>query len=191
VKGGAYLVKALHLARSVESLSPLRLEIAGEGPELSQLRALAEKLAVPARFHGWLDSTKLKALIHDADLLAMPSLWPEPFGLLGLEAGCVGVPCVAYEHGGICDWLEEGRSGTVAPSPPTVKGMADAIVRALGDADAHHQLRIGAWQMAQRFSIERHLRQLNGTLRGVAQLNKCSVYPQHLGIQNSNGIMAR
>jgi glycosyltransferase involved in cell wall biosynthesis len=106
--------------------------------------------------------------MRQADLLAMPSLWPEPFGLLGPEAGCVGLPSVGYAHGGIPDWLVEGESGALAPSPPTVEGLADAILRAISDADRHQVLRVGAWQMAQRFSAERHVRQLEAVLRQTA-----------------------
>jgi len=171
IKGGEYLVKAMALARQkVHGDCQLQLAVAGEGPELAHLRALAEKLAVPAHFHGWLTADALKTLMRKSDLLAMPSLWPEPFGLLGPEAGCVGLPSVGYAHGGIPDWLVEGKSGTLAPSPPTVEGLAEAIVRALSNADRHHDLRVGAWEMAQRFSADRHMDQLDSVLRSAADM---------------------
>jgi glycosyltransferase involved in cell wall biosynthesis len=171
VKGGTYLVEALHAVRQkLSSGPPLQLAVVGDGPELPRLRQLASRLGVPAVFHGWLDQVGLQGVIRDADLLAMPSLWPEPFGILGIEAGCLGVPSVGYGHGGIPDWLEDGISGALAPSPPTVQGLADALVRALGDAEHHHRLRLGAWQVAQRFSRDRHLTCLAQTLRSAAAI---------------------
>jgi len=169
LKGGDYLIRALHLARRTNpALGHLQLAVAGDGPELARLRALTESLGVPMQYHGWVDSGKLEAVMRNADVLAMPSLWPEPFGLLGLEAGCFGLPSVGYNHGGIPDWLVEGKSGALAPSPPTVEGLAQAIVRVLSDPQKHHAMRVGAWEIAKQFSIETHLHRLNDVLRSAA-----------------------
>jgi glycosyltransferase involved in cell wall biosynthesis len=158
LKGGDHLLRAVHQVAARKRLNrPLRVIFAGDGPEAGRWAELARTLEVPASFPGWLPRDEVKALMRQADLLAMPSLWPEPFGLAGIEAGCVGLPSVGYAHGGIPDWLVEGVSGTLAPSPPTVEGLADALMRGLEDP-AHHQcLRIGAWREAQRFSLARHL----------------------------------
>jgi glycosyltransferase involved in cell wall biosynthesis len=169
VKGGEYLVRALHRARLRAGYDPpLRLDVVGDGPELPRLKALAGQHGVPATFYGWLNAAGVQTLMRQADLLAMPSLWPEPFGLLGIEAGCVGLPAVGYAHGGIPDWLAEGVSGALAPSPPTVDGLADAIVRALTDPDHYQRLRVGAWETARRFTPERHVERLETAFRAAA-----------------------
>jgi glycosyltransferase involved in cell wall biosynthesis len=115
---------------------------------------------------------ELENILRHADLLAMPSLWPEPFGLLGVEAGCFGVPSVGYSHGGIPDWLVEGKSGTLAPSPPTVEELAEAIIRAVGDPVQYEQMRRGAWEMAKRFNVEDHMRRLAEVLRNAAMTSR-------------------
>ncbi|HEV3331393.1 MAG TPA: glycosyltransferase, partial [Bryobacteraceae bacterium] len=100
-------------------------------------------------------------LLAATDLLAVPSLWPEPFGLVGIEAGAWGVPAVGYAVGGIPDWLIPGETGELAPGdPPTVAGLADAIVRALESAAHHAELQRGARQLARRFTLEAHLTKL-------------------------------
>ena len=137
---------------------PLRLTVAGDGPALDGWRALAARRDVAAEFVGWVDHERRVELLRSADLLAVPSLWPEPFGLVGIEAGCVGLPAVAYAVGGIPDWLRPGTTGELAPGdPPTTAGLRDAIVRALEDPAHHGRLRRGAWEMAQRFGMESHL----------------------------------
>lgn len=168
LKGGAYLIEAL--ARASTALGRrLPVVAAGTGPEEGRWRALAARLGVPAEFPGYVDGARRARLLREADALAVPSLWPEPFGLTGIEAGCVGVPAVAYAVGGIPDWLEPGVSGEVAPGdPPTVAGLADALVRALGDAEHRARLARGAWEAARRFSMERHLDQLGAFLAGAA-----------------------
>jgi glycosyltransferase involved in cell wall biosynthesis len=157
LKGGVELVRALPRAR--EALGrPLELVVAGDGPERPRMQAEAEALRVPVRFAGWVDRAERERLMRRADLLAVPSVWPEPFGMVGVEAGGVGLPSVAFAVGGIPDWCESGVSGELAPGhPPTVTGLAVALVRALADAGHHARLREGAWRMAWRFNAEAHV----------------------------------
>ena len=168
LKGGAHLVAAASRA-SARLGRPLTLVFAGTGPETEAWRALAERLRVPAEFPGYVDGARRTALLRGADVIAVPSLWPEPFGLGGIEAGCAGVPAVAYAVGGIPEWLTPGVSGELAPGdPPTVEGLAEALTRALGGPDHRARLARGAWETARRFSMEHHLGQLMALLAGAA-----------------------
>jgi glycosyltransferase involved in cell wall biosynthesis len=168
LKGGRFLIEALRQAR--EHLArPLALVVAGDGSERPQLEGLARRHALPAEFLGWIDAPRLRAVMRQSDLLAVPSLWPEPFGLVGIEAGCVGLPAVGFAVGGVPDWLIPGESGELAPAdPPTVAGLAAALVRALADPGRLARLRHGAWQSAARFTRESHLLCLEGILRAAA-----------------------
>lgn len=169
LKGGVELVRALPRARAALGRE-LELVVAGEGPERPRMRAEAEARRVPVRFAGWVDRGERERLMRGADLLAVPGVWPEPFGMVGVEAGGVGLPSVAFAVGGIPDWCEPGVSGELAPGdPPTPEGLADAIVRALGDAGHHARLREGAWRMAQHFRAEAHVDTLCALLSDVAR----------------------
>ena len=107
-------------------------------------------------------------LLDEADLLVVPSVWPEPFGLVGPEAGLHGVPAAGFAVGGIPEWLQDGVNGCLAPGdPPTTAGLADAIVRCLADPDTHRRLRQEAVRCAQRFSMTRHLAELELALGGA------------------------
>jgi glycosyltransferase involved in cell wall biosynthesis len=107
--------------------------------------------------------------MREADLLAAPSIWPEPFGLGGIEAGCVGLPTVAYATGGVLDWLVPGETGECAPGDaPTAAGLADAIVRALADPKHWAALRQGAWEKAREFTREKHMNLLESVLGSAA-----------------------
>jgi glycosyltransferase involved in cell wall biosynthesis len=111
-----------------------------------------------------------------SDILAVPSLWPEPFGIVGIEAACLGLPAVAFPVGGIGDWLVSGESGELAVGEDrSPENFADAIVRALGDQGHWNKLRAGAWNVSKRFCIESHLLQLLDVFRRVtdsAPLNR-------------------
>ena len=170
VKGVRFLIEAIPKAAR-KLARPLSLVVAGDGPEREKLQDLARRLQVDVEFPGWIDAAERLNLMRSADLLVVPSLWPEPFGLVGVEAGCVGLPSVAYATGGIPDWLHAGESGELASAdPPTVDGLADAMVRALADAEHYQKLCLGAWRIALQFTMERHLAQLEAILAKEASM---------------------
>lgn len=157
IKGAGYLVAATaQAARQLER--PLTLTVAGDGQELSRAQEMAHKLGVPIRHSGWIGEMEKAQLLHDTDLLVVPSVWPEPFGLVGLEAGLQAVPAAAFGVGGIPDWLIPGVTGEIAPGdPPTTEGLAAAIVRALADRTHYERLSGGALAMARQFDMPGHL----------------------------------
>jgi glycosyltransferase involved in cell wall biosynthesis len=158
-KGLQHLVAALPIA-SAELGRRLVLVVAGDGPDRAVIEADAKRLGV-AEFLGWVSAERRTAEMRAADVLAVPSTWPEPFGLVGVEAGCVGLPAVGYATGGIPDWLIPGKSGESASGQrPDPKELAQALVRALADDEHLHRLRVGAWETARLFSPEAHVRRL-------------------------------
>jgi glycosyltransferase involved in cell wall biosynthesis len=164
VKGVDILLRAVALAAG-RLERPLTLTIAGDGPDRERLENLARELGLGVDFAGWVNSARRGELLSQADLVAVPSLWPEPFGLVGIEAGCVGVPAVGFAVGGIPDWLIPGQTGELAPAdPPSPEGLAEAIARALANPPHHQKLRVGAWNKACEFSFDRHLSRLEGLL---------------------------
>ncbi len=169
VKGSRLLVPALARASQLLGQS-LTLEVAGDGAERAVVETMARDVGLPTVFHGWVNASRREELMRGADLLAVPSIWPEPFGLVGLEAGGVGLPSVGFAAGGIPDWLIPGESGESAPGHrPSVEGLADAVVRALADSRHLARLRRGAWEMSRRFTIERHLEILEPVLARAAE----------------------
>jgi glycosyltransferase involved in cell wall biosynthesis len=164
LKGWRELLTALHCATGTLGRR-LTLVVAGDGPDLGEFEAKARERDVPAEFLGWVGSNRREAEMRAADVLAVPSVWPEPFGIVGIEAGCVGLPAVGFAVGGIPDWLAPGTSGELAPGdPPTPQGLAAALVRALSNPAHLTRLSRGAWAMAGQFTLERHLTVLEKVL---------------------------
>ena len=166
-KGGDHLIAALPRA-SGRLGRGLTLVVAGDGPDRAWLEDLADRGGVSAEFRGWTSAAEREVLTRGADLVAVPSIWPEPFGLVGIEAGCVGTPAAGYALGGIPDWLVPGVSGESAPGDrPDPDALAGAIVRALDDEAHWDRLRRGAWELAERFSPAAHLATLGLALSGA------------------------
>jgi glycosyltransferase involved in cell wall biosynthesis len=162
LKGGETFLEALpHI--SVALNRPLRVTFSGDGPQRqrweeqsARAQALDQRLRID--FTGWLKGAQLESQMGDCDLLVLPSLWPEPFGLVGPEAGLRGIPVAAFAVGGIPNWLVDGVNGHLAAGdPPTAEGLAQAVINCLRDAPTHARLGHGALEMAQRFNMENHL----------------------------------
>lgn len=167
VKGWRHLLDAWPVA-SAGLGRPLALTVAGDGPDRAAFEAECLRRNVQCQFLGWVAPSQLSAVMRAHDLLAVPSVWPEPFGLVGVEAGCVGLPAVAFAVGGIPEWLTPGVSGECAPGrAPDAAAFADALVRAASDPAHLQRLRVGAWETARRFSAGAHVDRLVALLRGA------------------------
>jgi glycosyltransferase involved in cell wall biosynthesis len=93
-----------------------------------------------------------------ATVLALPSSWPEPFGLVGLEAGALGIPAVAFDVGGVREWLRPGINGCLAAAdPPRSETFAAALVDAFGDETRLAAMGARAIEVAREMSLGRHL----------------------------------
>ncbi len=151
-KGVGVLIRA---AREVDG----EFVICGEGRELAAMQELARSLGVQrrVRFTGWLAARELARELAEASIVVVPSLWPEPFGLVGIEALAAGRPVVASLTGGVADWLEDGVNGLcVAPGDP--RALARALTELLADPERQRTMGLaGSAKVAARFSPERHV----------------------------------
>jgi glycosyltransferase involved in cell wall biosynthesis len=159
-------------AAAVMMHRPLRLTIAGDGSYAAEVEAAAAQVPRGAlrdiRFAGRLDPPAAASLLAQAGLVVVPSLWPEPFGLVGLEAAAHGVPVVAFDVGGIPEWLMDGATGHLAASSGSpVPNLRDAIIRALADPTHYAALRHGARNAYAAARARQHVGALARALVGV------------------------
>ena len=68
----------------------------------------------------------------DSDLLVLPSILPEGFGIPIVEAACWGLPTVATRRGGIPEVIVDGETGRLVEAGDTV-GLRAAIADLLND----------------------------------------------------------
>jgi glycosyltransferase involved in cell wall biosynthesis len=97
------------------------------------------------------DDTKEQFLAEAAALL-FPIDWPEPFGLVMIEAMACGTPVIAYRHGSVPEVIDEGVTGFVVDS----EEEAVRAVRRLGEIDrrqvrACFERRFAARRMASEY----------------------------------------
>ncbi len=167
LKGGHVLVSAA--ARATRLLGrPVRLIMAGDGPQKEAWRSLAASLGVQVELTGWV-APEDRARVYGRGLLAaVPSLWPEPFGLVGLDAASLGRPAVAFNVGGIKEWLTDGLNGRLVEPSAGEEGLARAIVSLLDDPAKRERMGQHALDVSRRMSVAVHLERLVAVLRDAA-----------------------
>jgi glycosyltransferase involved in cell wall biosynthesis len=99
------------------------------------------------KFVGEIADHEKNDFLGHASALLFPIDWPEPFGLVMIEAMACGTPVVAFRHGSVPEVLEHGVTGFI------VDNLDDAVAAAArcGQLDRR---RIRA-RFEQRFSAER------------------------------------
>jgi len=160
-KGVDFLLTALGRVET-----PFRAVVAGSGPAEEWLREKAAEEGVADRVHftGWVDSGGIEALYERAAVVVCPSVWDEPFGLVGIEAMAHGKPVVAFEVGGIPDWLSDGETGHLVPRKDAA-AMARAIDDLLADPGRARDFgERGRRLVHERFPRDRHVEGLERAL---------------------------
>ena len=165
------IVEAIEVARS----AGMRLLIAAKMREPLEYAYYHDVVAPRCRdgveYVGELDSTDKLRLLGGATALLNPIQWPEPFGLVMIEALATGTPVISTHRGAAPEVVRHGRTGYLYDDH-------DSLVRAVRSADRLDRRECRA-DVAHRFSVEtmveRHVaayRELLTTTDGAARVPK-------------------
>ncbi|MEH2399991.1 glycosyltransferase family 4 protein [Nostoc sp.] len=156
-KGLEWLLKTL-----IHTDPQIKLDIAGEGWERPQLEKLANTLRLSNRitWHGWCDPDKINKLYQQCFAVIFPSVWPEPAGLVTLEAYANYRPVIGSAVGGIPEHLRDGKTGILVPGN-NIQKLADAIHELYTDYQkSRHMGEQGHALLMKEFTIDAHLKNL-------------------------------
>ena len=165
-KGVDLLLQALKHLRG-----GFRCVVAGDGKSRAPLEALAARLGLAGRVHfaGWASRGRLEELYAAARVVAVPSRWPEPFGMIGVEAMSRARPVAAFAVGGIPDWLEDGVTGLLVPEQDA-RALACALERLLADpAEAQRLGAAGRERYEHRYRFAPYVDRIEAILRGASR----------------------
>ena len=149
---------------------PFEAVIVGEGHHRAACERLSRRLGLADRvkFTGFLATAELQEYYRDTSVVVVPSVWPEPMGLVGLEAMRAALPVVAFDAGGISAWLRDGENGFLVPWMDRTQ-FARRIDDLLGDkALARVMGERGLERVTRDFDFDRYIAALENVFAKTA-----------------------
>jgi glycosyltransferase involved in cell wall biosynthesis len=153
---------------ALEHLPPqatLRLVGTGADDDVRTFRAQAARFGDRVTFADQVQHDRLHEVFAGGDVVLFPVEWPEPWGLVPIEAMAVGRPVVATGTGGSAEFLRDGEN-CLRFAAGDAAGLAAAVERLAADAGLRVRLREGGSRTATTYTqavfnaqVEEHLRQ--------------------------------
>jgi glycosyltransferase involved in cell wall biosynthesis len=163
---------AIRIARAAGL--PLRIAAKIPRAETAYFRKHLEPHLDGEKVHlvGEVDETKKQPFLANAAALLFPINWPEPFGLVMIEAMACATPVIAYRSGSVPEVVEDGVTGFIVEN----EEEAVAAVRKLGQLDrrtirARFEERFSARRMVLEY--EGQYRKLLATAHGAGGESRC------------------
>jgi glycosyltransferase involved in cell wall biosynthesis len=153
-----------HLLEALIALKHLdwRLHILGEGEQKDHLYAYIKKWGLQDRISlaGTVPHSEVGNYYRHSAFLIFPSLFPETFGMAGAEAMSAGLPVIAYDAGGVSDWLVHGQNGLLVKRGD-IPGLTWAIRKLLEDRKLRKEMGKTAHEnMSSTYSRSSHMERL-------------------------------
>ena len=160
----------LLLAAAARLKGNWQLDVVGDGRQLGECRRLAADLGIANRvnFAGWVPNAELDHWYRRASFTVVPSRWPEPFGMIGLESMARGRAVVAFDSGGIRDWLAHEVSGLLVPGAD-VAALAHVLQQVVSTPGLVRRLGFNAARHCRRrFSHRAYIDAMQSALQRAA-----------------------
>ena len=156
--GGDYLAflgrispeKGIDRAIRIAQRAGIKLKVAakiGEEDRTWYEREMAPLLEGGVEFIGEIDDAQKPEFLSNARALLFPIAWPEPFGLVMIEAMACGCPVIAFPLGSVPEVIEDGLTGFIVENE-------EQAVAALGRIGTLDRTAIRA-RFEQRWSAKR------------------------------------
>lgn len=114
--------------------------------------SLGGDYAPDVRHVGPLPHDRVMSAWHGALAGVAPSIWPEPFGQVAVEAMASGTPIVATDTGGLRDVVVDEHTGLLVP-PGDAGALAQALARVISDADFRRRAAQAGPLRARRYHV--------------------------------------
>lgn len=129
------------------------LVVRGSGPLECDLRELAGRLGVPARFDGYAAPAELPAAYAGADVLALVSTY-EPFGVTMREGAAAGLPLLCSRRAGAAGDVAVERENALLVDPVRRDEIVAALRRLVRDRELRERLAAGSRSVTARHPAE-------------------------------------
>ncbi len=159
-KGGDVTLEAM---RDIVKKEPnaILLLLGNHNSYVEKLERRAKEWGISAHIisTGWLSGDELHAAYHAADVVVMPSLYLEPFGMIALEAMACDKPVVGSCLGGTTEIILDGETGYLL-DPHDIDKLANRIIDLLSNKEKRDRFgRNGLALACEQFSLDKWCKQ--------------------------------
>jgi glycosyltransferase involved in cell wall biosynthesis len=152
--------RAIEIARRTGL--PLKMAAKIEGDDAANFRRTVEPfLGGDIQYVGEIDEAGKAGFLGNALALLFPIDWPEPFGLVAIEAMAFGVPVIAWAQGALPEVIDNGETGFVVNS---IDAAIEAV-RKCGELDRDNIRAV----FERRFSADRMVAEYEAIYRELAE----------------------
>ena len=147
--------------------------MAGRGPLLDQMRALADRKGLAGRisFTGFVPHDKVAETMRSLDILVNCSR-TESFGVVICEASASGLPVIATDVGGIREAMQGGKTGILVPRNDA-EALASAMIKLADDPDLRKRMGVaGRTFISTEYEWARCVDKMEGALRLETSANR-------------------
>ncbi len=155
-KGLHILIEAI---RKVLDVFPnVTLTVVGDGPEADSLKHLVQKynLRNSVHFTGNLMQDKIIHHFKVTDIVVVPSICYESFGLVVVEAMMHGKPVIASNAGGLSELVDDGITGLLV-RPDSAIELGSGIIKLLTDPNMIESMGRASINKAKAYSIKQYV----------------------------------
>lgn len=171
VKGHPQLFEAM---KTVTAADPdCELWVVGDGEARGDYERMVKDFGLGDRVRFLGQREDMPEVFASADIVLVPSMWEEGFGLVALEAAATGRPVVAFDVGGLSALVHHQHSGLLVPRGDTT-ALADAILSLLRDDALRTRLEAGTGKVAESFTLDRHIANLAETYRDAVRQERAA-----------------
>ena len=131
-------------------------------------------------FIGEINEREKTQFLGEAAALLFPVDWPEPFGLVMIEAMACGTPVLAFRCGSIPEIIEDGVTGKIV-------GSEEEAIAALPAILAYDRREVRQ-RFEERFTATRMAQDYVSTYRQSMKTRTASTRPRQLALNGGNGL---
>jgi len=174
-KGQEYFIEIINKLKNFNEYDSMEFWIVGDAVMGSEEEKYKEKILKLIDTYKLDNKIKLLGFVEnpieymkEIDILLLPSIYPEPFGRVVVEAMLLQKVVIATNHGGVTEIIENKKSGILVNVDNLVQEISDSILTLFKNKELYKSLSINGHKRAvDNFSEEKMLRKIKEIIKGL------------------------